>query len=79
LYVNTYRNPKPYELFGTKIYYLGHEAAATNEKLLSKYDLSGKKVIPFNTNSGYGGRSSFDTVKELCPNSKILIGLSIKG
>lgn len=46
---------------------------------LNHYDLNGKTVIPFNTNSGYGVGSSFETVKELCPNSKILNGFSTKG
>lgn len=36
-------------------------------------------VIPFNTNAGYGVGSSFQTVKELCPKSKILEGLEMKG
>ena len=35
--------------------------------------------MPFNTNDGYGIGSSFDSVKELCPKSKILEGFSIKG
>ena len=46
---------------------------------LKQYDLSGKTIVPFNTNDGYGIGSSFDTVKELCPKSKILDGFSIKG
>ncbi|SFB01092.1 Flavodoxin [Algoriphagus aquimarinus] len=46
---------------------------------LSENDLSGKFVIPFNTNAGYGIGSSFDKVKELCPDSKILKGYSTKG
>ncbi len=46
---------------------------------LNEYDLSGKKVIPFNTNGGYGIGSSFQTVKELCPNSNVLEGYSTKG
>jgi flavodoxin len=46
---------------------------------LRQYDLKGKKVIPFNTNAGYGIGSSFDTVKELCPNSDVLEGFSTKG
>ena len=49
------------------------------KSFLKQYDLSGKIVIPFNTNGGYGIGSTFDTVKELCPNSKILDGYSIKG
>ena len=46
---------------------------------LSENDLSGKIVIPFNTNAGYGIGSSFDKVKELCPDSKILEGYTTKG
>jgi hypothetical protein len=46
---------------------------------LKQYDLSGKTIVPFNTNDGYGIGSSFETVKELCPKSKILEGFSIKG
>lgn len=49
------------------------------KSFLSQYDLSSKTIVPFNTNAGYGVGSSFDKVKELCPNSKILQGFSIKG
>jgi flavodoxin len=49
------------------------------KSLLSAYDLGGKTIIPFNTNAGYGVGSSFETVKELCPNSTILEGLSVEG
>lgn len=46
---------------------------------LSENDLSGKTVIPFNTNAGYGIGSSFDKVEELCPASTILEGYSTRG
>ncbi|MEK7257551.1 MAG: flavodoxin [Bacteroidota bacterium] len=49
------------------------------KSFLHQYDLSNKTVIPFNTNAGYGVGSSFQTVKELCPNSKVLEGFEIKG
>jgi flavodoxin len=49
------------------------------KSFLTQYDLSGKTVVPFNTNGGYGIGSAFDTVKELCPNSEVLEGFSIKG
>lgn len=49
------------------------------KSFLHKYNLSGKTVIPFNTNAGYGVGSSFETVKELCPNSKLLEGFTLKG
>jgi len=49
------------------------------KSFLHQYNLSAKTVIPFNTNAGYGVGSSFQTVKELCPNSKVLEGLEMKG
>ena len=49
------------------------------KSFLKQYDLSGKTIVPFNTNAGYGIGSSFETVKALCPNSKILEGFSTKG
>ena len=49
------------------------------KSFLNQYDLSGKTIVPFNTNGGYGIGSSFKTVKQLCPNSKILEGYSTKG
>lgn len=49
------------------------------KSFLRQYDLGGKTVVPFNTNAGYGIGSSFDTVKDMCPGSKILEAFSIKG
>jgi flavodoxin len=49
------------------------------KSFLKQYNLSGKTIIPFNTHAGYGIGSTFQTVKELCPNSKILEGFSTKG
>jgi len=49
------------------------------KSFLKQYDLSGKTVVPFNTNDGYGIGSSFDTVKELCPDSNRPDGFTIKG
>src|SRR4029079_18917332 len=49
------------------------------KSFLHQYNLSGKTVIPFNTNAGYGVGSGFKTVKELCPNSTVLTGFSTKG
>lgn len=45
----------------------------------NEYDLSGKTVIPFNTNGGYGLGSSIRQVENLCPDSNILEAFSIKG
>lgn len=49
------------------------------KSFLKQYDLTGKTIIPFNTNAGYGIGSSFETVRQLCPNSKILEGFSTQG
>ena len=46
---------------------------------LHQYDLKGKTIIPFNTNAGYGVGTSFQTVKDLCRDSKVLEGFEIKG
>jgi len=49
------------------------------KSFLKQYNLSGKTIIPFNTNAGYGIGSSFETVKELCTTSTVLEGYSTKG
>jgi flavodoxin len=49
------------------------------KSFLSSYNLKGKTIIPFNTNAGYGIGSTFKSVEELAPDSKILEGFSIKG
>jgi flavodoxin len=49
------------------------------KSFLKQYDLSGKTVIPFNTNAGYGVGTSFETVKELCKTSKVLEGFTMQG
>lgn len=49
------------------------------KSFLKQYNLSGKNLVPFNTNAGYGPGSSFETVKALAPNSKILEGFTTKG
>jgi flavodoxin len=46
---------------------------------LEKYDLSGKTVIPFCTHGGGRWQRSLDDLKKLCPQSKILEGLTISG
>ena len=49
------------------------------KSFLHQHKLSGKTVIPFNTNAGYGVGSGFQTVIELCPDSKVLEGFEMKG
>lgn len=49
------------------------------KSFLKQYDLSGKTVVPFNTNAGYGVGSGFETVKKLCSKSIVLEGFTMKG
>jgi len=49
------------------------------KSFLKQYDLTGKTIVPFNTNAGYGIGSTFETVKELCPKSNVLDGFTTKG
>jgi hypothetical protein len=49
------------------------------KSFLKRYDLTASMIAPFNTNGGCGMESGFRIVKELCPNSKVLEGFSIKG
>ena len=49
------------------------------KSFLRQYSLKGKTVIPFNTNAGYGEGSSFQTVRELCPQTTVLEGFVTRG
>jgi flavodoxin len=49
------------------------------KSFLRQYSLSGKTVIPFNTNAGYGEGSSFQTVRELCRGCTVLEGFTTRG
>jgi len=49
------------------------------KSFLNEYNLSGKTVIPFNTNGGYGVGSSFDDVEERCEGCNVLEGYSVQG
>lgn len=49
------------------------------KSFLHDHDLSGKTIVPFNTNGGYGLGSTVQTVKALCPDSKILKVFSVRG
>jgi flavodoxin len=49
------------------------------KSFLKQYDLSGKTVIPFNTNAGYGTGSSFETIKQFCKNSRVFEGFTMQG
>jgi flavodoxin len=49
------------------------------KSFLNEYDLSGKTLIPFNTNGGYGLGSSIRQIEELCLDSTILESFSVRG
>lgn len=46
---------------------------------LDSYDFSGKTIVPYCTHEGSGLGSSERDLKKLCPTSKVLSGLAIKG
>lgn len=49
------------------------------KSFLHKYSFREKTIIPFNSNGGYGPGSTFQTVRELCPQSTVLQGFSTRG
>ena len=49
------------------------------KSFLRQYSFRGKTIIPFNSNGGYGPGSTFQTVRELCPQSTVLQGFSTRG
>ena len=46
---------------------------------LSEYDFSGKTIVPFCTHLGSGQGRTISAIAELCPRSKILNGIAIRG
>ena len=46
---------------------------------LEQYDFSGKTIIPFCTHEGSGMGHSESDIKKVCPSTKVLAGLSIRG
>lgn len=49
------------------------------KSFLTENDMSGKIIIPFNTNAGFGVGQGFEQLRELCPESDILEGFSVEG
>ncbi len=49
------------------------------KSFLKQYDMTGKTVIPFNTNGGYGKGSSFESVVALCRGCTVTGGFSTTG
>ncbi len=46
---------------------------------LEQYDLSGKTILPYSTHEGSELGTSVSDIKKLCPKSKVVSGLAIKG
>ncbi|RDC54568.1 flavodoxin [Pedobacter chinensis] len=57
----------------------GMELPPPMKSFLRQNDLKGKTVVPFNTNAGYGVGNGFNTVKGLCPESRVPEGFSMEG
>lgn len=55
-------------IIGTPVWW--YRPAPAIRAFLTKYDLSGKRIIPFATNAGWIGRT-FNVIKDLCPNSNV--------
>lgn len=49
------------------------------KSFLHQYRFRGKTIIPFNSNGGYGPGSTFQTVRDLCPQRAVLQGFSTRG
>lgn len=49
------------------------------KSFLHQYSFRGKTIVPFNSNGGYGPGSTFQTLRELCPQSTLLQGFSTRG
>lgn len=61
-------------IIGTPVWW--YNAAPTIRKFLTKYDLSGKTVVPFATNAGWLGKA-FKEIEKMCPNSQITNEMNI--
>ncbi|GAB4058558.1 flavodoxin [Uliginosibacterium sediminicola] len=46
---------------------------------LERYDLAGKKIIPFSTHEGSHFGSSLSDIRTLCPKSTLLEGIALRG
>lgn len=49
------------------------------KSFLAKYDLTGKKIVPFCTHGGSGIAQSVNNIRSVCPNSEILQSLAVSG
>lgn len=56
-------------IIGTPVWW--YRSAPVIRAFLKKYDLSNKIIIPYSTNAGWLGKT-FNEIKSLCPNSKVV-------
>lgn len=56
-------------IIGTPVWW--YRSAPVIRAFLKKYDLSNKIIIPYATNAGWLGKT-FNEIKSLCPNSKVV-------
>lgn len=49
------------------------------KSFLHQNSFPGKTIVPFNSNGGYGPGSTFQSVRELCPQSTVLQGFTTRG
>lgn len=61
-------------ILGTPVWW--YRPAPAIRSFLTKYDLTGKTVIPFATNAGWLGKT-FIEIKNVCPNSNIRNNMNI--
>ena len=61
-------------IIGTPVWW--YRSAPVIRAFLKKYDLSNKIIIPYSTNAGWLGKT-FNEIKSLCPNSKVVIEFNI--
>lgn len=61
-------------ILGTPVWW--YRPAPAIRSFLTKYDLTGKTVIPFATNAGWLGKT-FIEIKNMCPNSNVKNNMNI--
>lgn len=76
---NSINNIETYDIVFLGFPTWGMQLPPPMKSFLNEYDLSGKTVIPFNTNGGYGIGRSFQDVEERCTNCTVLEGFSVEG
>ncbi len=75
----TIGNIEQYDLIFVGFPTWGMQLPPPVKSFLKQYNLKGKTIIPFNTNAGYGVGNSIETIRKLCPESKLLDGYTTRG